>query len=88
MRLILKNRAAIEGSGDGALVSNGGAEIRKRLTLFFHRSGETIKTAETFQFLCVIEARSIERPAQNSNGFVIRFERYRKWMAILAAMRE
>ena len=59
------------------LVSDGGAEIRKRLSLFFHRSSETIKTAEAFQLLRVIEACSIERPAQDSNGFVIRFERYR-----------
>jgi hypothetical protein len=44
-------------------VSDGGAEIRKRLSLFFHGSGETIKTAEAFQFLRVIEARSMERPA-------------------------
>ena len=69
-------------------MSDGGAEVRKRLALFFHRSVETIKTAETFQFLRVIEARSIERPPQDSNGFVIRFERYREWMTILAAMCE
>ena len=88
MRLVFKNRAAIEGSRDGMLMSDGGAEIRKRLAIFFHRSGETIKTAEPFQFLRVIETRSIERPAEDSNGLVIRFERYRKWMAVLAAMRE
>ena len=88
MRLVFENRAAVEGSRDGALVSDGGAEIRKRLTLFFHRSGETIKTAEDFQFLRVIEARSIERPAQDCNGLVIRFERHREWMTVLAAMRE
>ena len=88
MRLIVKNRAAIEGSRDGMLVSDGGAEIRKRFALFFHGSGETIKTAETFQLLRVIEACSIERPPQDSNGFVIRLERYREWMTILAAMRE
>jgi len=62
MRLVLKNRAAVEGSRDGALVSDGGAEIRKRLALFFHRSGKTIKSVEAFQFLRVIEARSFERP--------------------------
>jgi hypothetical protein len=88
MRLVLKNGAAIEGSRDGALMSDGCAEIRKRLTIFFHRSGETIKTAKAFQLLRVIEACSIECPAQDSNGFVIRFERNRKWMAVLAAMRE
>ena len=88
MRFVLKNRAAIEGSRDGVLVIDGGVEIRKWLALFFHRSGETIKTAKTFQFLRVIEARSIERPAQDANGLIVGFERYRKWMAILAAMRE
>jgi hypothetical protein len=88
MRLVFKNRAAIEGSRDGMLMSDGGAEIRKRLSLFFHGSGETIKTAEAFQFLCVIEVHSMERSAEDSNGFVIRFERHRKWMTILAAMRE
>jgi hypothetical protein len=62
-RLVLKNRAAAEGCRECALVSDGGAEIRKRLALFFHRPSETIKTAEAFQFLRVIEARSIKRPA-------------------------
>jgi len=88
MRFVLKNRAAIEGGRDSTLVIDSGVEIRKWLALFFHRSGETIKTAKTFQFLRVIEARSIERPAQDGNGLVIRFERYRKWMTVLAAMRE
>jgi hypothetical protein len=60
---MVKNRAAIEGSRDGTLVSDGGAEILKRLALFFHCPGKTIKTAEAFQFLRVIEACSIERPA-------------------------
>jgi hypothetical protein len=63
MGLVFKNRAAVEGSRDGALVSDGGAEIRKRVELFFHRSGETIKTADPFQFFRVIDARSIERSA-------------------------
>jgi hypothetical protein len=36
MRFVLKNCAAIEGSRDGMLVSDGGAEIRKRFALFFH----------------------------------------------------
>jgi hypothetical protein len=88
MRLVFENRAAVEGSRDGALVSDGGAEIRKRLTLFFHRSGETIETAEAFQFLRVVEACSVERPAEDGNGLIIRFERYRKWVAVLAAMCE
>jgi hypothetical protein len=88
MRLVFKNRAAIEGSRDGVLVIDGGVEIRKWLALFFHRSGETIKTEEAFQFLRVIEVRSMERSAEDSKGLVIRFERYREGMTILAAMRE
>jgi hypothetical protein len=85
---MVKNRAATEGGRDGVLVSDGGAEICRRLALFFHHTGEAIKTAEAFQLLCVTELCSIERPAQNSDGLVIRFQRYGKWMAILAAMRE
>lgn len=85
---MVKHRAATEGGRDGALVSDGGAEIRQRLALFFHRTGEAIKTAEAFQLLRVAESCSIERPAENSNGLVIRFQRYGEWMAILAAMRE
>ena len=85
---MVKNCAATEGGRDGALVSDGGTEIRQRLALFFHRTGEAIKTAEAFQFLRVTEPCSIKRPAENGDGLVIRFQRYGKRMAILAAMRE
>ena len=85
---MVKYCAATEGGRDGALVSDGGTEICQRLALFFDRTGETIKTAEAFQLLRVAESCSIERPAQDRDGLVIRFQRYGKRLAILAAMRE
>ena len=63
-------------------------KINFRLEAVFNRSTEFIESAEALEFHAAINFCKIQRAAENLDGFVIRFQRHRKWVSVLAAESE
>ena len=51
---------------------------------FLDNVDEIVEPPEAVEFQTTVELRGIERTAKNADGFVVRFQRHRERVAVLA----
>jgi hypothetical protein len=85
---VVEDRRAVQRARDRVFVGNDRIEVGFGFEPGFDHSNEAFEAAEAVEFVRVTKPCCIERGSEQVERFVIRLQRDRKWMTILAAVRK
>src|ERR1035441_624440 len=85
---VIEDRPASDRCRNCAFMLNRRIEVRNRLTLFFHFTGQPIQSPEALKLLDVSKSSCFETPPKDSERLVVDLERHRERVPVFAAVRE